>query len=148
MSFMSIKHLWNGWIFRNAYQWKYGCYKNRWRINILKKLALVQRVCEDCFFSFIIKHYPLCTVTVKAKPPTTYALSFSVDGGNGSLTATLGGKPISTGAMVPEGKTVEFTAKDDDYAVEKLTVTPMDALIAGGKPGKILQKLKSSRLQR
>ena len=50
--------------------------------------------------------------------------------------------------MVPEGKTVEFTAKDDDYAVEKLTVTPMDALIAGGKPGKILQKLKSSRLQR
>ena len=44
--------------------------------------------------------------------------------------------------MVPEGKTVEFTAKDDDYAVEKLTVTPMDALIAGGKPGENTAKVK------
>jgi len=44
--------------------------------------------------------------------------------------------------MVPEGKTVEFTAKDDDYAVEKLTVTPMDALIAGRKPGENTAKVK------
>ena len=43
---------------------------------------------------------------------------------------------------MPEGKTVEFTAKDDDYAVEKLTVTPMDALIAGRKPGENTAKVK------
>ena len=59
-----------------------------------------------------------------------------------ALTATLDGKTIGTGAMVAEGKIVEFTAKDDDYAVENWTVTPKDALIEGGKPGESTAKVK------
>ena len=59
-----------------------------------------------------------------------------------ALTATLDGKTIGTGAMVAEGKTVVFTAKDDEYAVENWIVTPTDALIAGGKPGESTAKVK------
>ena len=58
------------------------------------------------------------------------------------LTATVDGKAIDTGAMVAEGKIVEFTAKDDDYAVENWTVTPTAALIAGGQPGESTAKVK------
>ena len=59
-----------------------------------------------------------------------------------ALTATLDGKTIGTGAMVAEGKIVEFTAKDDDYAVENWIVTPTAALIAGGQPGESTAKVK------
>ena len=59
-----------------------------------------------------------------------------------ALTATLDGKAIDTGAMVAEGKIVEFTAKDDDYAVENWIVTPKDALIEGGKSGESTAKVK------
>ena len=72
----------------------------------------------------------LVTFTVKGTPP------------NGTLTATLDGKAIDTGAMVAEEKIVEFTAKDDDYAVENWIVTPKDALIKGGKPGESTAKVK------
>ena len=58
------------------------------------------------------------------------------------LTATLDGKTIGTGAMVAEGKIVEFTANDNDYAVENWIVTPTAALIAGGKPGESTAKVK------
>ena len=58
------------------------------------------------------------------------------------LTATVDGKAIDTGAMVAEGKIVEFTAKDDDYAVENWTVTPPAARIAGGQPGESTAKVK------
>jgi len=59
-----------------------------------------------------------------------------------ALTATLDGKTIGTGAMVAEGETVVFTAKDDKYAVENWIVTPTDALIAGGKLGESTAKVK------
>jgi len=72
----------------------------------------------------------LVTFTVKGTPP------------NGTLTATLDGKAIDTGAMVAEGKIVEFTAKDDEYAVENWTVTPTAARIAGGQPGESTAKVK------
>ena len=58
-----------------------------------------------------------------------------------ALTATLDGKPF-TGGDVAEGKIVEFTAKDDDYAVENWTVTPPAARIAGGQPGESTAKVK------
>ena len=72
----------------------------------------------------------LVTFTVKGTPP------------NGTLTATLDGKAIDTGAMVAEGKIVEFTANDNDYAVENWTVTPPAARIAGGQPGESTAKVK------
>ena len=72
----------------------------------------------------------LVTFTVEGTPP------------NGTLTATLDGKAIDTGAMVAEGKIVEFTANDNDYAVENWTVTPPAARIAGGQPGESTAKVK------
>ena len=83
-----------------------------------------------------------CTVTVTAKPPTEYSVTFSAEGENGTLTATLDGKTIDTGAMVAEGKIVEFTAKDDEYAVENWIVTPTAARITGGKPEESTAKVK------
>ena len=59
-----------------------------------------------------------------------------------ALAATLDGKAIDTGAMVAEGKIVEFTANDNDYAVENWTVTPPAARIAGGQPGESTAKVK------
>ena len=44
--------------------------------------------------------------------------------------------------MVAEGKIVEFTANDNDYAVENWTVTPPAARIAGGQPGESTAKVK------
>jgi len=44
--------------------------------------------------------------------------------------------------MVAEGKIVEFTANDNDYAVENWTVAPKDALTEGGKPGESTAKVK------
>lgn len=44
--------------------------------------------------------------------------------------------------MVAERKTVVFTAKDDEYAVENWIVTPTATLIAGGQPGESTAKVK------
>ena len=41
----------------------------------------------------------------------TFAVNFSVDGSNGTIEATVNGKPISTGNTVTAGETVIFTAK-------------------------------------
>ena len=47
-------------------------------------------------------------------PPTPkYAVTFSVDGGNGTLKATVGGTEISSGDTVEQGKTIVFTATPD-----------------------------------
>ncbi|WP_239446810.1 leucine-rich repeat protein [Treponema sp. Marseille-Q4523] len=46
-------------------------------------------------------------------PPTKYAITFSVDGGNGTLKATVGGAEINSGDKVEQGKTIVFTATPD-----------------------------------
>ena len=53
------------------------------------------------------------SVTFKAKviTPTKYTVTFSVDGGNGSLSASVDGTDISSGDVIEKGKTVLFTAK-------------------------------------
>ena len=49
----------------------------------------------------------------------SYAVTFSVNGGNGSLSAKLDGNNFTTGGQVEHGKTLEFTAKPDtDYKAE------------------------------
>ena len=55
-----------------------------------------------------------CTVNVTAKPPTTYKITFSVDGTGGSITAKVGDTEIHTGDTVEQGKTVIFTATPVD----------------------------------
>ena len=60
-------------------------------------------------------------------PPTPkHAIMFSVEGGNGTLTAKVDGSGISSGAEVEQGKIVEFTATADDpatYNVDYWTVS-------------------------
>ena len=61
-------------------------------------------------------------VTVEFEP-VTYAVTFSVTGGNGSISATVDGAPISSIAQVPHGKTVEFTATpNSNYKVKEWKV--------------------------
>ncbi|MDR0293531.1 MAG: hypothetical protein LBH95_05190, partial [Oscillospiraceae bacterium] len=43
----------------------------------------------------------------------TYAVTFSVTGGNGSLTARADGSAVTSGALVQQGKNVVFTANPD-----------------------------------
>ena len=55
--------------------------------------------------------------------PETFAVTFSVSGGNGNVRAKVDGKEIETGAKVEQGKTVEFTANPDyDWTIGKWTV--------------------------
>ena len=49
-------------------------------------------------------------------PPTSFAVTFGVDGGNGTIKATVGGTEINSGDMVEQGKIVEFTAMPDNPA--------------------------------
>ena len=56
-------------------------------------------------------------------PPTKYAITFSVDGGNGTLKATVGGAEISSGDKVEQGKTIVFTATaNSGYRVKGWTL--------------------------
>ena len=88
--------------------------------------------------------FPAEDATYTAQWAKLHPVTFTVEGTppNGTLTATLDGKAIDTGAMVAEGKIVEFTANDNDYAVENWTVTPPAARIAGGQPGESTAKVK------
>ena len=74
-----------------------------------------------------------------------YPVTFSVEGGNGTLKATPeGGAETATSPIsVEHGKTVTFTATaETDYKVEKWTVTPAEALKEGGSEGSITAKVK------
>ena len=52
-----------------------------------------------------------------------HTLTFSVDGGNGSLEAKVDGTKINSGNQVEKGKTVEFTAKPfSDYSVDTWSI--------------------------
>ena len=87
--------------------------------------------------------FPAENATYIAQWAKLHPVTFSVEGTppNGTLAATLDGKPF-TGGDVAEGKTVEFMANDDEYAVGNWTVTPTAALIAGGQPGESTAKVK------
>ena len=56
-------------------------------------------------------------------PPTPkpkHAITFSVDGGHGTLKAAVGGAEISSGDTVEQGKIVEFTATPDNPATHNV----------------------------
>ncbi|MGI5107578.1 hypothetical protein H0R94_11210 [Treponema socranskii] len=56
----------------------------------------------------------------ESTPPTKHAVTFSVEGGNGTIKATVGGTEISSGAEVEQGTIVEFTATADDPATHNV----------------------------
>lgn len=59
------------------------------------------------------------TVTFTVAPPPSYAVTYGVNGGNGTLEAKAGSASISTGAPVTAGTDVIFTAEPNDgYEVE------------------------------
>ncbi|WP_230974386.1 leucine-rich repeat protein [Treponema vincentii] len=56
-------------------------------------------------------------------PKPKHAITFSVDGGNGTLKATVGGTEINSGAEVEQGKTIVFTATaNSGYRVKGWTL--------------------------
>ena len=62
-------------------------------------------------------------VTVSFEATPTYAINFSVDGANGTLTAKVDGNEIASGKEVEEGKTVTFTATaNSGYRVQGWTL--------------------------
>nr|WP_253728954.1 Ig-like domain-containing protein [Treponema sp. OMZ 857] len=79
-----------------------------------------------------------CKVTViaKAPPPVPkpkHTVTFSVEGGNGTLKAMVDGSEIYTGDKVEQGKTVTFTATpNSDYKVKEWKVD--DAVVTALYP--------------
>ncbi|MDD2197029.1 MAG: T9SS type A sorting domain-containing protein, partial [Bacteroidales bacterium] len=60
------------------------------------------------------------TVEFEAIPATTYAVTFSVVGTNGTIAATVDGVAIESGAEVEEGSDIVFTATPaDEYEVKE-----------------------------
>lgn len=75
--------------------------------------------------------------------PEKFTVTFNVNGGNGELTATVDGKTITSPAQVEKGKNVVFTATPHkNYAVDKWSITPSNALIENGKAEDTTAKVK------
>jgi len=74
------------------------------------------------------------------------AVTFSVEGGNGTLKAKVEGEATETEASpitVEEGKTVTFTAKaSKGYRVSTWVISPSEALQSGGEKGNETAKVK------
>ena len=72
-----------------------------------------------------------------------FALTFSVDGGNGSLEAKVDGTKINSGDQVEKGKTVEFTAKPfSDYSVDTWSIDGNTFEEGSGAAGSQIAKVK------
>ena len=72
-----------------------------------------------------------------------FALTFSVDGGNGSLEAKVDGTKINSGDQVEQGKTVEFTAKPfSDYSVDTWSIDGSAFAEGSGAAGSQTAKVK------
>ena len=72
----------------------------------------------------------------------SYTVSFSVNGGNGSLSAKLDGNNFTTGGQVEHGKTLEFTANPDtDYKAE-WSITGGELESGTGTKGSTTAKVK------
>ena len=73
----------------------------------------------------------------------SYAVIFSVNGGNGSLSAKLDGNNFTTGGQVEHGKTLEFTATPNSkYEVDKWAVTGGELVEGTGAEGSTSAKVK------
>ncbi len=60
------------------------------------------------------------TVEFEVIPETTYEVTFSVVGGNGTLAASASSVDVSSGDLVPEGSNIVFTATpDEEYEVKE-----------------------------
>ena len=72
----------------------------------------------------------------------SYAVTFSVNGGNGSLSAKLDGNNF-TGGQVEHGKTLEFTATpNSEYEVDKWSITGGELESGTGTKGSTTAKVK------
>ena len=77
-------------------------------------------------------------------PKPKHAVTFSVDGGYGTLTAKVGGSEISSGAEVEQGKIVEFSAMPNGplYTVDSWSITGGSFEAGTGTNGKPIAKVK------
>ncbi|WP_433006602.1 hypothetical protein [Treponema socranskii] len=78
-------------------------------------------------------------------PPPKHAVTFSVEGGNGTIKATVGGTEINSGDAVEQGTIVEFTATADDPATHNVdfwTVSAGTFETGTGVSGSPIAKIK------
>ena len=88
--------------------------------------------------------FPAEDATYTAQWTKLHSVTFTIEGTppNGTLTATLDGKPF-TGGNVAEGKIVEFTAKQaDDYIVGKWHATGSSFIAETGLDGSTTARVK------
>ena len=82
----------------------------------------------------------------KPTPTSKHAVTFSVEGGNGTLKAKVEGEATETETSpinVEEGKTVTFTAKaSKGYRVSTWVISPSSAIQSGGKKGETTATVK------
>ena len=84
-----------------------------------------------------------CQNNAGGTPKPKFAVTFSVEGANGTLKAEVDGTEINTNEKVEQDKTVTFTATPAaDYVVDKWTVTPAEALKEGGTERSLTAKVK------
>ena len=86
------------------------------------------------------------TVTAKALPPVPkpkHTVTFSVEGGNGTLKAMVDGIEINSGDKVEKDKTVTFTATaNTGYEVDKWTISGSSFESGSGADGSTTAKVK------
>ena len=92
-----------------------------------KSVRHFMRMCSICIALIAAVMFFGCKQNMgnESKTPAVrkFALTFSVDGGNGSLEAKVDGTKINSGDQVEKGKTVEFTAKPfSDYSVDTWSI--------------------------
>ena len=90
--------------------------------------------------------FPAEDATYTAQWTKLHSITFTVEGTppNGTLTATLDGKAIDTGAMVAEGKIVEFTASpsSSNYGVKTWTISGGSFIDGTGSDGSTTARVK------
>ena len=86
------------------------------------------------------------TVTAKAPPPVPkpkHTVTFSVEGGNGTLKAMVDGSEIHTGDKVEQDKIVTFTATaNTGYEVDKWSISGSSFEAGSGSAGSTTAKVK------
>ena len=83
------------------------------------------------------------SVSVSFEEIPKHNVTFSVEGGHGTLKAVVSDKEINSGDKVEEGKTVTFTATaESGYRVNTWVISPSEAIKSGGKKGETTATLK------
>jgi len=95
--------------------------------------------------TFTLKNLPAAsTVTVEFSEAKTYQVNFSVEGSNGTLTATVDGAAITSGNKIEEGKDVVFTATPSEGYIVKEWKLGEDVVVGNTSNTYTLENLRAA----